>query len=62
MEVVETEQPQYVETDSYEMRRLHRAYVRRLVVRGVKWGLIAAGAATVYNHVTKDKDETKVES
>lgn len=62
MEVVETEQPQYVETDSYEMRRLHRAYVMRKVVRGVKWGLIAAGAAAVYTRVTKDKDETKVES
>lgn len=62
MEVVETEQPQYVETDSYEMRRLHRAYVTRKVVRGVKWGLIIAGAATVYRHITKDKDETEVTS
>ena len=61
MEVVETEQPQYVEIDSYEMRRRHRAYVTRKVVRGVKWGLIAAGAVAVFKHVTKDKTEDTVE-
>lgn len=50
--------PDLVDTKSYRMKRINRAYLARTVVRGVKWALIAAGTVTVANHLCGKKDDT----
>lgn len=60
-EPVEVLKPDLVVMNSHRMKRINRAYLRGTVARGVKWGLIAAGAVAVANHFRGDKDETHVE-